>query len=334
MKRKIVTLFLALGMTAAAMTGCGGASSDSSSVANVSAASANTAADIVIVDDSKEKYDPSENVTIMDYHDAKVTEAEKHEVTDEEAKTFAEQNRELTEVTDENATVEDGDTVNIDFAGKMNGEAFDGGTAQGYELVIGSGSFIEGFEDGLIGAKKGETRTLELTFPENYNEDLAGKDVEFEVTINSISRAEGELTDEDIEAARAELEEQNELYQKQNTCGEIWEQIENSAKIKAYPKSYIDGFSAEYKSYYTDASEEEVRDYAANVAKNALIVDVMQKEMDIKEDTDEYKKALADIMEQYGITSEEELKKQIGEMNAHYFVIQTIIFDRIYEEMK
>lgn len=89
----------------------------------------------------------------------------------------------------------DGDTVNIDYVGKKDGVAFDGGTASGYDLVLGSQSFIDGFEDGLIGAKKGETRELNLTFPENYgNEELAGADVVFEVTVNDVKRVP-ELTD-------------------------------------------------------------------------------------------------------------------------------------------
>mgnify|MGYP002472014176 CR=1 FL=1 len=69
----------------------------------------------------------------------------------------------------------DGDTVNIDYVGKMGGEAFDGGTATGAFLVLGSGSYIDGFEDGLMGVRPGETVELDLKFPENYgNTKLAG----------------------------------------------------------------------------------------------------------------------------------------------------------------
>ena len=95
--------------------------------------------------------------------------------------------------------VEIGDTANIDYEGKdMDGVAFEGGTAQGYNLAIGSGTFIDGFEDGLVGVNIGETVDLNLTFPENYgNEELAGKDVVFTVTVNSISVAkDAELNDE------------------------------------------------------------------------------------------------------------------------------------------
>lgn len=101
------------------------------------------------------------------------------------------------EVTDR--TVEMGDITNIDYEGKIDGVAFEGGTAAAQELVIGSGMFIEGFEDGMIGMAIGETRDVEAIFPDVYenNPDLAGKTAVFTVTLNSISVAEiPELTDE------------------------------------------------------------------------------------------------------------------------------------------
>lgn len=92
--------------------------------------------------------------------------------------------------TEEGLEVKDGNTVNIDFVGYIDGEAFEGGDSKGngYDLIIGSNAFIDGFEDGLIGHTVGETVTLELTFPEPYalNPDYAGKDVTFDVTINGV----------------------------------------------------------------------------------------------------------------------------------------------------
>lgn len=94
--------------------------------------------------------------------------------------------------------VENGDTTIIDFEGFKDGVAFAGGTAQGYTLEIGSGSFIPGFEDQMVGMAKGETRELNLTFPENYGaEELAGADVIFKVTVHNIkTKKEAELSDE------------------------------------------------------------------------------------------------------------------------------------------
>lgn len=96
------------------------------------------------------------------------------------------QDPDVVEVTDR--AVQEGDTVNIDYTGTKDGVAFDGGSATGYNLVIGSNSFIEGFEAGLIGHSIGEDVKLDLTFPKDYNNaDLAGAAVVFDVKINSIS---------------------------------------------------------------------------------------------------------------------------------------------------
>ncbi len=87
--------------------------------------------------------------------------------------------------------VAEGDTVNIDYEGKKDDVAFDGGTAQGQSLTIGSGQFIEGFEEGLVGVMPGETVDLNLTFPKEYHsEELAGQAVVFTVTVNYIMPTE------------------------------------------------------------------------------------------------------------------------------------------------
>ena len=83
--------------------------------------------------------------------------------------------------------VKDGDVVDIKYVGKKDGVEFDNGSSDSYELTIGSNTFIDGFEDGVIGMKKDETKDLNLTFPEDYNNtDLAGADVVFTVTVNHV----------------------------------------------------------------------------------------------------------------------------------------------------
>lgn len=96
--------------------------------------------------------------------------------------------------------IEEGDTANIDFVGYLDGETFEGGTGSGYDLTIGAHQFIDGFEEGLIGVNIGETVSLDLEFPNPYdnNPDLSGAPVVFEVTVNGISRQE--LTDEFVQS--------------------------------------------------------------------------------------------------------------------------------------
>ncbi len=92
---------------------------------------------------------------------------------------------------------ENGDKVTIDFVGKVGGEVFQGGSAQDIDIVLGSGSFIPGFEDQIVGMKVGEERTINVTFPEAYGEaSLAGKPAEFAVTLKAVA-APGELAIDD-----------------------------------------------------------------------------------------------------------------------------------------
>ncbi len=87
------------------------------------------------------------------------------------------------------AGAKNGETVVIDFAGYLDGEAFEGGTAAGFPLTLGSGQFIPGFEDQVVGMKVGESRDINVTFPTEYPvENLAGKPVVFKVTVNEIKK--------------------------------------------------------------------------------------------------------------------------------------------------
>ncbi|MBO4839162.1 MAG: trigger factor [Lachnospiraceae bacterium] len=121
-------------------------------------------------------------------------------VTDEdiEAELKKEQDKNSTMKDVEDRPVQDGDTVNLDYAGTIDGVAFDGGTAEGQELVIGSGRFIPGFEEQMVGMILGEERDLHVTFPEEYGaKELAGKEAVFHVKVNAISEKElPELNDE------------------------------------------------------------------------------------------------------------------------------------------
>lgn len=108
------------------------------------------------------------------------------------------------------------DVANIDYVGKLNGEAFDNGSDTGYDLDIDNNSFIDGFGDGLIGAQIGKTTNLNLTFPDNYHAtDLAGQDVVFEVTVNYVTR-KTELTDDNVKrygfTSLADYEKQADEY--------------------------------------------------------------------------------------------------------------------------
>lgn len=190
----------------ALMTGCGNADTDTAETTQESMAESETGTEAGTEDYGPEAYlsgiNVADYVTLGEYKGVEVS-VDAPVVTDEYLDSYIDyvlqSNMVTTEITDR--PVEEGDIVNIDYEGKIDGVAFDGGTAQGYDLTIGSGTFIDGFEDGLIGAETGETVDVNVTFPENYQgEEVAGKDAVFTVTVNSISvETLPELTDEFIQ---------------------------------------------------------------------------------------------------------------------------------------
>ncbi len=140
-------------------------------------------------------------VSLADYKNMKVSVA-RPEVDDESILQYID--GELLAGSITNRAVQEGDVADIDFVGKRDGVAFDGGSASGFKLTIGSGQFIPGFEDGLVGVMPGDTVDLNLTFPEGYQQsaELAGQEVVFTVTVNSIafSAAYATVTPEELEA--------------------------------------------------------------------------------------------------------------------------------------
>lgn len=190
----------------ALMTGCGNADTDTAETTQESMAESETGTEAGTEDYGPEAYlsgiNVADYVTLGEYKGVEVS-VDAPVVTDEYLDSYIDyvlqSNMVTTEITDR--PVEEGDIVNIDYEGKIDGVAFDGGTAQGYDLTIGSGTFIDGFEDGLIGAETGETVDVNVTFPENYQgEEVAGKDAVFTVTVNSISvETLPELTDEFVQ---------------------------------------------------------------------------------------------------------------------------------------
>lgn len=150
--------------------------------------------------------------------------------------------------------VKDGDTININYTGRVDGETFEGGTAENQDLEIGSGSMIPGFEDSLIGQQVGETCTINVTFPEDYQKaELAGKDAEFDVTINS--KQQLNAPDYDVEFIKSVSKYDNKKdYEKSikkeltKTAKEdaetqlqegLWTKVLDKTKVKKYPKGMI-----------------------------------------------------------------------------------------------
>jgi len=156
----------------------------------------------------------------------------------------------------EEGYIELGDTANINYKGLKDGVAFEGGTSSNYDLTIGSGTFIDGFEEGLIGAKIGDTVNLNLTFPENYqSEELAGQDVVFVVTINFATKL-GDPTEEDAKKYGFESLDDYETQADEFAIGVcLFTNISKTATVKDYPKEerelLLDSAIADYEAYWS-----------------------------------------------------------------------------------
>ena len=197
MKKKIIAVLMTA-VIASALAGCGSSSTNESTEST--AAATTQAPSNEVAAENEWMNDPTaymSGITASDYVELPADYASLTvevqpvaEVTDEEVEAVIDNQRDLKKELKEikgRDIVRDGDVVNIDYVGRIDGEEFDGGSDEGYDLIIGSGMFIDGFESGLIDHKVGETVTLELTFPENYSDTTkAGVDAEFDVTINAI----------------------------------------------------------------------------------------------------------------------------------------------------
>lgn len=243
MKKKIVALTATVCAAAMMLTGCGGEISN-------------------------------DYITISQYKNVEVEAIEVVEVTDEmlesEIQAMLEGYADYVDVTDRPAQL--GDQVTIDYVGTLDGVAFDGGTAEDYLLELGSGTFIEGFEDGIVGHSIGETFDLNLTFPEEYGSaELAGQDVVFTVTLDGITEVVvPEFTDEFVQGIsetattvdeyRAELKTELETYYAENTKEQLmtaaWDVVMENTTVNTYPTEELQELIALYQAEYKSVAEE------------------------------------------------------------------------------
>lgn len=171
------------------------------------------------------------------------------------------------EVVDPNLVVEMADKANIDYVGKLEGVAFEGGTGKDYDLVIGSKSFIDGFETGLLGVAEGETVDLELTFPGDYhNAEMAGVTVIFTVTVNSIAKASlPELSEAFLEEKfdvrtekefEAYIKDKADIDAKKKMYSEAWKQVIEGSELIQIPQALLNSYinaDVEYYKYYASS---------------------------------------------------------------------------------
>lgn len=264
----------------------------------------------------------------------------------------------------------EGDTVNIDYVGTLDGVAFDGGTAEGYDLELGSGSFIDGFEDGLIGATKGQTLDLNLTFPETYsnNPDLAGQAVVFTVTVNLVQETQvPEWNDEfaaenfaDIATTGEELKQVLLEEMRQDTFyTQITESIMESCTVEKLPTDEIaeralnivqqyTSYAQTYASLYgmdvetilyyfmgfesTDALQEYAQEYATELVKNEYILKEIAKVEGITVSDELYEEQLAIYAADYGYDDVEEFEELNGKDTIELSILAELVMEFMIDE--
>jgi trigger factor len=244
--------------------------------------------------------------------------------------------------------VENGDIVNIDYEGLKDNVAFEGGTAKGQHLTIGTNQFIEGFESGLIGHKVGEKVKLNLTFPKEYknNPDLAGKAVVFNVTINKIEKqVTPKLTEEYVKtntefdsvaaykkSVRDQLESQNKSSSESEKQNKLLNKIIDASKITGVPDSLLKYYEDSMRSQVEQGASQynmdlesylaqfgmKLEDFNKNLKTNAelsakqeLILKAIAEKEKLEVTDQELKDKAAELMKAYNYTKESDLYAQI-----------------------
>lgn len=354
--KKIIKAGICVAAAAMIMTGCGNKNqnAESSSAAVEETASAPTETETK----SEEELHDEESVTLGDYKNLTFS-AKEEEVTDAKIETRLKELCAEYPVTIEGRPAQEGDTANIDYSGTKDGEAFAGGTAEGYDLKLGSGTFIDGFEDGVIGMNVGDEKDLNLKFPDNYSSaDLAGQEVVFHVKLNQLKSEADSKVDDDLakryynddtatldqlkEEVRAELQAEADSQFFNAAGSELLNEVINNSEVTADPDAVDDMFNQLKNTYSSYASsyglefdqflsmflgtdEDGLRDTAENLVKQQIILNAIQAEEKLSA-TDEQKDKLA-VMNYFKNAAQmittygEDSANQIFDMGAVYYYL-------------
>lgn len=373
MKKKLVYILVATLSLGMLFTGCGNSDKENTESSS-SSASESEEVDITALynKSSMEQLSIADYVTLGDFTGLITLTESDYVVSDDEIQEqidyYTESNGEEVEVTDR--TVEDGDIVNIDYVGKINGIAFDGGTAEGYDLTIGSGTFIDGFESGLIGAAIGETRDVTTTFPDPYknNPDLAGKEAIFTVTVNSITEVVPaefddafveELTGGDYTTTdsfkgyiKGYLEIEKKITLLETFCGKLVEISTFSDKTTELITEEYETAVAYYESYASmygyslgdfvvlmgyeseDAFLALVKEDAESYAKEQLIVYAYANAIGFTLSDEEVMSHAESMVALFGYESVEELVSYAGAEAIRVEIYQEMLADKLIENFK
>ncbi len=378
--KKTMTLIVAAAMGMSVLAGCQGSSNTASSSSSSSSASESTSesstssASTSSSSSEEEQLDYIEGDFTFDeclelpkYKGLKL-EKDVTEVTDGmiRAQYTTLMSDELEEVTDANAKIQYGDKVTMDYECKFGDGEYGDPQGTDYSVIIGSKTTIDGFEDGLIGHKNGEEVYLDLTFPENYTEEYAGKDVTFHITITKIERAadptdewvntytEGEYTTvKDYDKhLKEDFESSYEASAKSTLRQSAWSEVYDNVKFKALPKEYVDEGKAtmeeqvqtmmetygiesmddflEQSGMTQEDYDETIKTQSESYAKSKLVINAIWEKEKLSEDDELFKAVLQDLIDS-NATTEEDLYSDYGEDTVKDYCKQYAVIDFIIE---
>lgn len=348
MKKKLYEAALLMGMIAVLLSGCGNDTNTQSSTEGTELTEGN------VFD-----YDVNDYVTLGEYKNLSVR-YPVPTVTDESLKMEIEylqnDNTEYKEITDRGA--QNGDYVNIDKEVKINGEKSEDESDSGYEFTLGDGEFFEDFEKNLIGKKAGETFTFIAVYPEDYDEEIGGKEAEFSVTMNSVQEViVPEYNDEFIKKVtdydsvkayeEATMEElMNDAQEaSRNSAGEEALQLAmQNAVVNGYPKSlyeacysstvneyqeYADMFGMELSEFMGD--EDEVEEEVISWVNEILVSQAIAEKEGFEVTDDNYKEDAEALAVDYGYESLDEFVSNYGEIYVKVNLMRERAIDFLYE---
>ena len=306
------------------------------------------------------KYDPFKYVTLGDYEGKEVYRV-KAEVSDEDVQKSIDEllkkGIKYKEVEDRN--VLSGDQITIDFKGLIDGKEFSGGTSKDYTYICGQGSMIDGFDEGLIGAKKSETKTLNLKFPTDYQTAaVAGKDVVFEITVKKIETISEQPKWDDAYAKiasenkfdtidayekqiRADLLAQVEKSNETSFKNQLWEAVTKTATLDGYPKELYKQMDVKMGDQLTKSASQygmdrdtyvkmlygsTYKDYLVQYINSEMISKALIEKLKLKISDSEYQKLAKESLSEFGMSSVKKLEETYSKKAVNDYLLNNKIF--------
>ena len=306
-------------------------------------------------------YDPADYVKLGDYKKLKVQYPLPY-VSDEDMKMYIyDLMDEATEYRETEDAAKSGDYVKIDFTGTIDGKEFEGGSASGYEFILGQGEFFDDFEKNVIGLKKGEDVSFQMTFPEDYFDELKGKTADFKVTLQSVSQViQPEYTDEFVaknteyssieeyeEAIREELIVEAQQASEDEAGSSALAQAVENAKIEGYPQALYDYTYQDTREICEGTAQmfgleidEVIQDYygaenleeaVLDAVNETMVIQAIAKKEKLEISEKDFEKEAENLSAEYGYETLEEFEEDYSRTELELILVREKVLDFLYE---